>query len=65
METEGFFQFEIIITVLVALSDSFQYLWHWSTAIINMFTLRTSDPDVQNRFRAVRVKLVLLCVNDK
>ena len=32
---------------------------------LDLRRLRTSDPDVQNRFRAVRVKLVLLCVNDK
>ena len=39
METKGFFQFEIIITVLVTFSDSFEYLCYGSTNIINMFTL--------------------------
>ena len=37
METKGFFQFEIIINVLV--SDSFEYLRHGSTAIRNIFIL--------------------------
>ena len=41
METKGFFQFEIIIYVLILLylSDSFKYLCYGSTAIINIFTL--------------------------
>ena len=41
METKGFFfQFEIIINVLViALSDSFEYLCYGSTVIRNMSTL--------------------------
>ena len=37
-ETEGFFQFEIIINALVV-SASYEYLCYGSTIIINIFTL--------------------------
>ena len=33
----GFFQFDIIINVLSALSDSFEYICYGSTAITNIF----------------------------
>ena len=44
-----FFQFEIIINVFVALSASFEYLCHGSTAIRNpfAFTMRGSTLDVR------------------
>ena len=51
METEFFFQFEIVINVfLVALSDSFEYQYYGSATIINtglitMFTLTRAASD--------------------
>ena len=42
METKGFFQFEIIL----ALSDSFEYICYGSMAIINVFTLAVRGPNL-------------------
>ena len=39
METKGFFQFEIIITVLASFFALFKYLYDVPTVIGNMFTL--------------------------
>ena len=49
MKTKGIFQFEIIINVLDALSSSFEYPCHWSTAIRHMFTLTARGSTLEVR----------------
>ena len=44
LEAKGFFQFEIIINVLVNSADSFEYLCYVITAIRNIFTLTLQGP---------------------
>ena len=45
----GYFQFEVIINVLVALSDSFEYLCYGSTAIRYILILSVRGPSLYVR----------------
>ena len=46
---KGIFQFEIIIHVLVALTASFEFLCHGSTAIIKLLILSVRRPSLDVR----------------
>ena len=46
--SKGFFQFEIIINVLVSFTASFEYLCYRSTAIINYFTISVRGPTLES-----------------
>ena len=46
-----FFHFEIIINILVSLSDSFEYLCYVSPSIINILILLVQGPSLYVRIR--------------
>ena len=63
MEVEYFFQFEIIMNVLVSYFRSFEYLFRESTSIINILILSGLGPTLDVRIngpRAERVKTALV-----